>query len=159
MINQEFPVAQRAALQLLLDDHRNLKQTFKDFSREKDASVRQVLAHEACMELMLHATLEEQLFYPYLRAQQPAAFGHLLNEALVEHRTIRDLVSRLQEMNSDDMLFDATVTVLGQYVSHHIDEEESELFPKVIVMNVDLRPVAERMAQRKQDLRVEAHAA
>jgi hemerythrin-like domain-containing protein len=157
MNKADIPLAQRDALAMMLDDHRKVKQLFKDFGKAADPEIRESIAHEACLTLTVIAQIEEELFYPYLRSQNPAAFGRLLDTAIVEHGCARNLIAQIQGMTSDDPLFSARVTVLGQYISHHIEEEEGELFPKLVVLNVDLREIARVMQQRKEEMAVEAH--
>jgi hemerythrin superfamily protein len=152
MNKSEIPAAQKAALSLLLDDHRKVKKIFKDFEKEKDAGARQKMVEEACMELTVHAQIEEEKFYPYLRDQDPDTFGDLLDEAKVEHASAKDLIAQLQVMGPEDDLYDAKFTVLGEYVNHHVTEEEDELFPKVISKKIDLKEVAQEMESLKQEL-------
>lgn len=157
MNNADIPLAQRDALTLMLDDHRRVKELFKAFGKEKDPEAREALAHEACLTLTVIARVEEELFYPFLRTQDKAAFGRLVDKAVVEHACARNLIAQIQGMTTDDELFNAKVTVLGQYISHHIEEEEGELFPKLVVMNVDLRDIGTKMQQRKDEITVVAH--
>ncbi|MFW7342664.1 hemerythrin domain-containing protein [Pollutimonas sp. H1-120] len=152
MNKSEIPAAQKAALSLLLDDHRKVKKIFKDFEKEKDVAARQRMVEEACTELTVHTKIEEEKFYPYLRDQDPQAFGELLNEALVEHASAKELITQLQGMDPEDDLYDAKFTVLGEYVNHHVTEEEGELFPKVISKKIDLKDLAQEMESLKQDL-------
>ncbi|ARP83404.1 hemerythrin [Bordetella genomosp. 8] len=159
MNKAEIPLAQRDALTLMLDDHSTIKKLFKDFGKTDDPEIRESIAHEACMTLTVLAQIEEELFYPFVRAQNPAAFGRLLDKAVVEHGVARNLVAQIQGMTSDDPLFHARVSVLGDYISHHIEEEEGELFPKLVVLNVDLRAVAKKMQQRKEEIATVAHIA
>jgi hemerythrin superfamily protein len=157
MNKADIPLAQRDALALMLEDHRKVKHLFKAFGKEKNPEAREALAHDACLTLTVIAQIEEELFYPFLRTQDPAAFGRLLDKAVVEHACARNLIAQIQGMTTDDELFSAKVTVLGQYIGHHIEEEEGELFPKLIVLNVDLRGIAAKMSQRKKEITVEAH--
>jgi len=152
MNKSEIPAAQKAALSLLLDDHKKVKKIFKDFEKEKDDGARQKMVEEACMELTVHTKIEEEKFYPYLRDQDPEAFGDLLDEAKVEHASAKDLIAQLQGMGPEDDLYAATFTVLGEYVNHHVTEEEDELFPKVISKKIDLKEVAQEMETLKQEL-------
>lgn len=153
----DIPLPQRDALTLMLEEHAKVKSLFKQFGKEKDPEAREALAHEACMTLTVIGKLEEELFYPYVRSQNPAAFGRLLDKALVEHACARNLIGQIQGMTADDALFDASVTVLGEHISRHIEEEEGELFPKLIVHNIDLQDLAEQLQQRKDDITVQAH--
>ncbi|ALM86319.1 hemerythrin domain-containing protein [Bordetella sp. N] len=159
MDKADIPLAQRDALGLMLDDHLKIKHLFKAFGREKDAETREAIAHEACLTLTVIAQIEEELFYPYVRAQNEAAFGPLIDKAMVEHSCIRSLIAQIQGMTSEDSLFYAKVAVLGELTSHHVNGEEGELFPKLIVMNEDLREIGAKMHQRKEEITVEAHIA
>ncbi len=152
MNKSEIPTAQKAALSLLLDDHRKVRKIFKDFEKEKDVAARQKMVEEACTELTVHTKIEEEKFYPFLREQDPEAFGDLLNEALVEHASAKELIAQLQGMGPEDELYDAKFTVLGEYVNHHVTEEEGELFPKVISKKIDLKDLAQEMESLKQEL-------
>ena len=158
MNKSDIPSAQKAVLSMLLDDHRKVKKIFKDFKSEKDDAKKQSMVEEACMDLTVHADIEEQKFYPYLREQDPETFGDLLDEAKVEHASAKDLISQLQGMSVGDDLFDATFTVLGEYVNHHITEEEDELFPKVISKKIDLSAIQADMEQLKEQLMAEPAA-
>jgi len=152
MNKSSIPSAQKEALSMLIEDHRKAKKLFKEFESEKDEAAKESLAREVCMELTVHAQLEEELFYPALREQDPETFGDLLDEALVEHASAKDLIAQIEAAGPQDDLWEAKVTVLGEYVSHHVTEEEDELFPKVIKKKVDLRELAQQMAARKEEL-------
>jgi hemerythrin-like domain-containing protein len=152
MNKSEIPAAQKAVLGMLMDDHRKVKKLFKDFKSEKDASRKEEIVREACTELTVHAELEEQQFYPFLREQDEKTFGDLLNEAKVEHASAKDLIAQLLEMGPSDELYDARFTVLGEYVNHHITEEEDELFVKIISKRVDLKELEPVLRELKQDL-------
>ena len=156
MNKSEIPSPQRAALSMLLDDHRKVKKIFSDFKTEKDAAKKQSMVSEACTDLTVHAQIEEQHFYPFLRDQDEKTFGDLLDEALVEHNSAKILISELQKMGPDDELFDAKFTVLGEYVNHHVKEEENEIFPKVVSKKIDLRELETTMRQLKEELKAEA---
>lgn len=152
MNKSQIPAAQKEVLSLLLDDHKKAKKIFKEFGAEKDDATKEKLAQEVCMELTVHAKIEEEIFYPFLREQNPEAFGDLLDEALVEHASAKALIAQIQGMNMADELYEAKVTVLGEYVQHHVTEEEDELFPKVIAQKVDLRDILTPLVQRKEEL-------
>lgn len=156
MNKSHIPVAQKEVLSLLLDDHRKAKKLFKDFENETDSAKKQSIVAQACAELTAHTQIEEQQFYVFLRDQDPKAFGDLLDEALVEHASAKDLIRQLQEAQPGDDLYDAKFIVLGEYINHHVTEEEDELFPKVIAKKVDLREILPTMKQMKKDLLSEA---
>jgi hemerythrin superfamily protein len=139
------------ALELLKADHKKVKKLFKDFEKMKedaDASEKQALADEICNELTIHAEAEEELFYP--AAREVIEEEDLLNEAEVEHATAKDLIAQIQEMDSTDPMFEAKVKVLGEYINHHVEEEEKELFPLVKkAKQIDLEALGEEIAAFK----------
>lgn len=152
MNKSEIPTAQKNVLSLLLDDHRKVKKIFNDFKTEKNTAKKQSMVAEACTELTVHTQIEEQKFYPFLRDQEPAVFGDLLDEALVEHATAKELIRQLREAGPPDDLYEAKFTVLGEYVNHHVNEEENELFPKVISKKVNLQDLQPEIEQLKKEL-------
>lgn len=152
MNKSQIPIPQKGVLSLLLDDHRKVKKIFKDFESEKDPAIKQKMVNEACSELTVHTKIEDQKFYPFLRKQDAETFGDLLDEAKVEHASARDLIEQLSSMKPTDDLYDAKFTVLGEYVAHHVGEEEGELFPKVVSKKIDLRELLEPMLALKESL-------
>lgn len=152
MNKSQIPVAQKEVLGLLLDDHKKTKKLFKDFENEKSEAAKEKIAREVCRDLTAHTTIEEEIFYPFLREQNPEAFGDLLNEALVEHASAKELIAQIQSMSMKDDLYEAKVTVLGEYVAHHVKEEEEELFPKIISQKIELRELMPEMAERKEGM-------
>lgn len=159
MNKSQIPVAQKEVLSLLLDDHKKAKKLFKDFESEKSDAAKEKIAREVCTELTVHTTLEEEIFYPFLREQNPELFADLLNEALVEHASTKELIAQIQSMSMKDDLYEAKVTVLGEYVAHHVKEEEEELFPKVISQKIELRELLPQMTERKDEMLQSAGAA
>lgn len=152
MNKSSLPTGLKEAVGALLEDHRKVNKLFKDFEKAKTSEEKQQIARTVCNELAVHAALEEELFYPAVREIDPEKFGDLLDEAKVEHATAKDLIAQIEARGPDDELFDATVTVLGEYVKHHVKEEEEQLFPKLVEEKCDLRPVAEKMEARRPEL-------
>jgi len=76
----------------------------------------------------------------------------MVDEAVVEHASAKDLIKQLQEMQPDDDLYDAKVKVLGEQIDHHVQEEEKEMFPKAKKSGLDLMALGQEMALRKQEL-------
>ena len=101
----------------------------------------------------MHATIEEELFYPAAREAEVDA--DLLDEAEVEHASAKELIAQIEAMSPDEDLYDAKVTVLGEYIDHHVKEEEGELFPKCRKSDMDLEGLGEALAARKQELTAE----
>lgn len=146
------------ALELLKEDHKKVKKMFKQFEKlkeDKKASDndKQSLVEAACAELTVHAQIEEELFYPALR--DAISDSDLLDEATVEHASAKALIQELQSMRPGDELYEAKFTVLGEYVQHHIEEEEKEIFPKAKKAKLDLAGIGEELRQRREELRLQ----
>ena len=103
-----------------------------------------------CKELTVDAQLEEEIFYPAVR--EAIDDDDVMNEAVVEHGSAKELIAEIEKMSPDEDMFDAKVKVLGEFVSHHIREEQNEMFPQVRKTDLDLNALAERMRSRKQQL-------
>lgn len=146
------------AIELLTTDHQDVQALFDAYQElvegEADGDERAQLAGEICTKLTVHATIEEELFYPAVREVLDDD-QDLLDEAEVEHACAKDLIAQISGSDPDDELFDAKVKVLGEYVAHHVEEEEGELFPKVRESGLDLNGLGEEMADRKIELMAE----
>jgi hemerythrin superfamily protein len=152
--------AESDACSLLDTDHRNVKKLFKayeELTRSKAASSPQKkreLANEICMELTVHAQIEEEIFYPGLR--DAIKESDLLDEAEVEHASAKDLIAQIQEATDIDDKFDAKVTVLGEYIDHHVKEERTQIFVKArAARGLDLVAMREQLEMRKEELMAE----
>jgi hemerythrin superfamily protein len=145
------------ALKLLKSDHDEVENLFEQYERlkEKDESKKEDLIEQICTALTVHAQLEEEIFYPAARNALEEDGEELLDEAEVEHGSIKSLVEQLETMRADDELADAKVKVLSEYVKHHVKEEEGELFPKVKKSDLDLEALGEELAERKNELMAE----
>lgn len=144
------------ACTLLDSDHRKVKKLFNQYAElagSRSTQQRRELAMEICTELTVHAQLEEEIFYPALRAEFKES--DLLDEAEVEHATAKDLIAQIQEAGEVDEKFDALVTVLGEYIDHHVKEERGEIFPKARASKVDLMEMREQLLARKEELMAE----
>jgi hemerythrin superfamily protein len=143
---------------LLTRDHREVAKLFKQYEKladaEAEASDRQALAEQICMLLTTHATIEEEIFYP--AARQADVESDLLDEAEVEHASAKDLIAQIRAMTPDENLYDAKVSVLGEYIDHHVQEEENEMFPKCRKSDMDLAGLAQQLSERKSELLAEA---
>jgi hemerythrin superfamily protein len=138
------------AIKLLKDDHREVKTWFKEFENLEDNGEKEALARRICLALTIHARIEEELFYPALR--KVIADEDLLDEAEVEHASAKELIAEIESMTADDRLFDAKIKVLGEYVMHHVGEEENELFPEARDADVDLKALGVQLSKRKAEL-------
>lgn len=149
MDKSKIPVEQRAAIGLLMDDHRAVKKLFKQFESARSPAEKKSVAQETCQQLTVHAQIEEEIFYPALRGVSDK-LDDMLDEAKVEHGVAKDLIAKIEDGDAD--MLDANYKVLTEYVGHHVEEEESELFPAVIKAKVDLREVATQLESRKLEL-------
>jgi len=149
------------AIQLLRADHTEVKKLFAEYDKlakaEAPADQREALALDICNKLTVHAQIEEELFYPACRDALQDKDG-LIDEAAVEHASAKDLIAQLQSSSPDDDMYDAKVKVLGEYINHHVKEEQNELFPKVRA-RLDLKELGEQMQARKQELLAKVEAA
>jgi hypothetical protein len=144
------------AIAMLTQDHEAVKKLFRDGDRASD-DPDQLLAivQQACAALTEHADIEEEFFYPALRE----ADADLVAEAQVEHNCAKQLIADLESIDADDERFRATFKVLGEYVVHHIDEEEREMFPLASASKADFEPLFEALSARNDAAGVEASAA
>jgi hemerythrin superfamily protein len=141
------------AVKLLMKDHAEVKKMFKEFEKlasKSDTNGKVAVANKICMELIIHTQVEEEVFYPVARAAIDDE--DMMNEAKVEHDSAKDLIAQIQSMDPEDAMYDAKVIVLGEYIEHHVKEEEKEMFPKVKKAKCDLEELGEKMAARKKDL-------
>jgi len=152
--------SQPDACTLLDADQRKVKKMFKDYeeltqSRAKSATEKKrALAQEICIELTVHAQVEEEIFYP--AAREAIKDTDLLDEAEVEHASAKDLIAQIQDADTIDDMFDAKVKVLGEYIDHHVKEERNELFPKArAAKKLDLVGMRAQIEARKEELMAE----
>ena len=140
------------AIDMLKHDHDRVERAFRDFEKmdRQDAEACRRLIRLVCEELKMHSILEEEVFYPALR--EAIGDEDMLNEAAVEHETAGMLIDQLDNMGTDDPNYFATFAVLGEYVRHHIKEEQGEMFPAAKKARVDLAALGERMRARKEEL-------
>lgn len=148
------------AIEMLKADHIAIKKLFIAFHQLSDRSntdgERRAVAERICMELTVHGQIEEEIFYPAVRA----AIGDdaLVDQAEVEHASARELIAEISAMTPVDDQFDAKVIVLGKHIDAHVEEEHGKIFPKAKKAKVDLKAVGARLASRKAKLMEEYHA-
>lgn len=144
--------APRDAIALLKQDHRIVEQLFQQFEDADDDEL-QGLAERVCQLLTVHAQIEEELMYPAAKqAFDDEADAELVSEAAVEHQSAKDLIAKIEGMTPEDEAFKATVTVLGEYIKHHVKEEEGELFPSLKQTDLDLKDLGMQLNDRKMAL-------
>ena len=138
------------AIALLRADHQNVSAMFERFERSRQESVKDELARTICDELTAHAAVEEEIFYPAVR--EAIGDDDLMDEAAVEHASAKALVAEIRMARSGTDMFDAKVTVLGEYIKHHVKEEQNEMFPKARKSGVDLKELGASIQERKDAL-------
>lgn len=156
MAKRKSESAKQDVISLLEDDHQRVQQMFKEAENlgEEDTESLQEIVQTACMELTVHAQVEEELVYPAFR-DVLGDEQDLILEAEVEHQSATDLIAQLEEMDPSDERYKPTFTVLGEYVSHHVKEEEKEIFPKVKKTDLDLDGLGQQVMARKAELQAE----
>ena len=140
------------AIALLTDDHKEVKALFEQFDALSDRakSSKKKIALQICHALGVHAQLEEEIFYPAVRAAIKDT--DLMDEAQVEHASAKSLISQIEAMDPADDLYDAKVTVLSEQIEHHVKEEERDMFPKAKKSGLDLVSLGAEMQARKEAL-------
>lgn len=143
------------ATELIRADHAEVQDLFYDYEGvEGQPSHKESLVRRICQELELHAYLEEEVFYPTIRARLAEKGQQLVAEALDEHQTVKDLIGQLKRIGTDDMSCDELMQQLKENVHHHVTEEEKEMLPLAEEHLADeLIQLGSEMQQRKQQLR------
>ncbi len=145
------------ALDLLEQDHRQVEEWFDEYDELQDGDQRKgELAEKICLALKVHAQIEEEIFYPH--ARQATKDNDLIDEAVVEHATVKNLIADIEDMEVGEDLYDAKIRVLGEMVKQHIKEEEEELFPELQSSKMDVGAVGKELAKRKAELMAEMQA-
>jgi hemerythrin superfamily protein len=142
------------AIDLLKKDHDDVDALFKDYQSladgDGDSDDRRALSTQICGMLAVHAMIEEEIFYPAARKADVDA--DLLDEAAIEHGSAKELIALIGAARASDPLYDARVKVLGEYIRHHVKEEESELFPACRKSDMDMAEIGARLQKRKDQL-------
>ena len=140
------------ALELLASDHRKVEDLFQMYEDEKegDEETKRSLAQRICGELTVHAQIEEELFYPWLKENLDET--DKLEEAYVEHASAKDLIAQIEGAGETDEAYDAKVKVLSEYIKHHVQEEENEIFTEVQGQQEELDELGQQLAARKAEL-------
>ena len=144
---------QQDAIALLKQDHRTVEDLFAQFEKASGEGRKQKLAEQICLELSVHAAIEEEIFYP---ACEGKVDEELLNEAYVEHDGAKVLIAEIAAGDGQtDDFFDAKVKVLQEQIEHHVEEEEKRMegmFSQARKAGLDMDALGEQLAQRKAEL-------
>jgi hypothetical protein len=137
------------AISILLKDHDSVKTLFSRFEDTDSRSERERIIQEAVKELKLHAAIEEEIFYPAVRAH---VGSHVMNEADEEHHVAKVLIAELEQQDAEKDHRDAKFQVLAESVRHHIKEEEDQMLPRAKEVDIDFIALGRRMLERKSEL-------
>ncbi|HYF22073.1 MAG TPA: hemerythrin domain-containing protein, partial [Caulobacteraceae bacterium] len=115
-------------IELLKQDHRDVERLFEQFEKAENENEKMAIAERICLMLQVHTQLEEELFYPAIRGKIE---DDMVDEAVVEHGSAKQLMEQIQAAEAGDEMFEAQVKVLQEQIEHHVEEEEQEMFPEV----------------------------
>ena len=136
---------------MLKEDHEKVKKLFEKFDETNGSATKAKIVADAIKELKVHATVEEELFYPALRQKMDDEEG-IMDEADEEHHVAKVLIAELEKMNGDEDHWEAKFTVLAESVRHHIKEEEGTMFKEAKKTDIDFDVLGSQMAHLKQKL-------
>ena len=143
------------AIALLKEDHRTVENLFAQFEKASGENKKQTIAEQICLELSVHAKIEEEIFYPACEGKVDA---DLLKEAYVEHDGAKLLIAQIMEGGPNDEFYDAKVTVLQEQIEHHVEEEEKRMegmFSQARRAGLDMDELGLQLAARKNELKAE----
>lgn len=146
---EKSPKAQEATA-LLKADHKAVSLLFSQYESAQSSTKKKAIVAQICTELTVHAQIEEEIFYPQVKAALKDK--ELIPEAVVEHATLRELIAQIEDCEPDGEMYDAKVKVLSEYVKHHVKEEQNEIFPKAKASKLDMYALGEQLQQRKEEL-------
>ena len=144
------PAQPKDAIAMLKADHKKVSDLFEQFEKTRSSSKKAGLVGQICMELTVHAQLEEEIFYPAVKAA--LRDKELVPEATVEHASVKALIGQVKDVEPGGEDYDAKVRVMSEYVKHHVKEEQNEIFPKAQKTRLDMVALRDQMAARKQEL-------
>jgi hemerythrin superfamily protein len=140
------------AVALLKADHRAVEELFEKFEKASGDGRKREIAEKICMELTIHAQIEEEIFYP---ACEGKVEEDMLKEAYVEHDGAKVLIAEIEKGGPDDEYYDTKVKVLSEQIEHHVQEEEQRMegiFAQARKAGLDMDALGEQLAARKSEL-------
>lgn len=156
MASRNNTKARNDILDLLKEDHARAKKSFRDAQKldpQDDRDELQTIVEQTCAELEIHAQIEEEFFYP--AAREALKETDLVDEAEVEHGSAKALIAQLRATNPADEKYAATFKVLGEYIKHHIKEEEQQMFEQLGRSSVDWEEVLQQMLTKREAMMAE----
>ncbi len=142
------------AIALLKADHEAVSLLFAEYEKTRSVTNKKAVVAEICKALSVHAQIEDEIFYPAVKTALKDKL--LVPEATVEHAGVKDLIAQLKGVEPDGEMYDAKVKVLSEYVKHHVNEEQTEMFPKAKASSIDMVELGARMAERRRELLAQA---
>ena len=141
-------------ISLLKKDHREVDAWFEEYEQLDGDAEKAALFAKIALALKVHTRIEEEIFYPEERGEVE---DDILDEAYVEHQGAKNLIAEIEVMSPSDEFYDAKVKVLGEYIKHHVKEEEQPggIFAQAKRGDEDLEETGRRMAARKAELMAE----
>ena len=140
------------AIALLKADHRTVEALFEQYEGATGSAKKQKIALQICLELTVHAQIEEEIFYP---ACEGKIEEDLLKEAYVEHDGAKVLIAEIEAGSPDDEYYDAKVKVLSEQIEHHVEEEEKRMegmFSQARQAGLDMDALGDQLRARKEEL-------
>lgn len=147
---RDAPPKVQEAIALLRADHTLVSALFAEYEKARSSSKKKQLVAKICSELSVHAQVEEEIFYPAV--QQALKDHELVPEATVEHATLKSLIAQVEGIEPDGEMYDAKITVLSEYVKHHVKEEQNQMFPKAKSTKLDMKELGAEISARKSEL-------
>jgi len=138
------------ALAMLKADHKLVSSLFDAFEKTKSDARKTSIVAQICRELTVHTQIEEEIFYPAVKAA--LRDKELVPEATVEHASVKNLIAAVKGKAPFGEMYDANVKVMGEFVKHHVKEEEKQMFPKARKTKLDMQALGAQMAARKEEL-------
>ena len=138
------------AVALLRADHKRVAALYEQYENTRSQAKKKALVATICQELSIHAQVEEEIFYPAVKAALKDK--ELIPEATVEHASLKELIAQVKDKEPDGEMFDAKIKVMSEYTKHHVKEEQTEMFPKAQKTKLDMKSLGARIAARKEEL-------
>ena len=148
--NGKKPPKVQGATALLRADHKKVAELFAEYEAARSPAKKKKLVAQICIELAVHAQVEEEIFYPAVK--KALKDKELVPEATVEHATLKELIAQVEFIEPDGEMYDAKIKVLSEYVKHHVKEEQNEMFPKAVATRLDMAALGAELSGRKAEL-------
>ena len=138
------------AIALLKADHKRVSDLYEQYEKTRSTAKKRTIVASICLELSIHAQVEEEIFYPAVKAALKDK--EMVPEAHVEHATLKELIAQVKDKEPDGEMFDAKIKVMSEYTKHHVKEEHTEMFPQARKSRLDMNELGAQLAARKEEL-------